>query len=116
VFGTGRLVTDDTERLAAFRAVTEQLIPGRWDALRRPTRKELAATAALAIRLAEASVKIRTGPPADDVADLGADVWAGVVPVAMTFGEPQPDPALRPGIVAPDHIAALRLRERRPGP
>ena len=116
VFGTGRLVTNDTERLAAFRAVTEQLIPGRWDTLRLPTRKELAATAALAVPLAEASVKIRTGPPADDVADLGADVWAGVVPVAMTFGEPQPDPALRPGIVAPDHIAALRLRERRPGP
>ena len=116
VFGTGRLVTNDTERLAAFRAVTEQLIPGRWDTLRLPTRKELAATAALAVPLAEASVKIRTGPPADDEADLGADAWAGVVPVAMTFGEPQPDPALRPGIVAPDHIAALRQRGRRPGP
>jgi len=116
VFGTGRLVTDDTERLAAFRAVTEQLIPGRWDTLRLPTRKELAATAALAVPLAEASVKIRTGPPADDEADLGADAWAGVVPVAMTFGEPQPDPELRPGIAVPDHIAALRQRGRRPGP
>ena len=116
VFGTGRLVTNDTERLAAFRAVTEQLIPGRWDTLRLPTRKELAATAALAVPLAEASVKIRTGPPADDEADLGADAWAGVVPVAMTFGEPQPDPELRPGIAVPDHIAALRQRGRRPGP
>ena len=116
VFGTGRLVTNDTERLAAFRAVTEQLIPGRWDTLRLPTRKDLAATAALAVPLAEASVKIRTGPPADDEADLGADAWAGVVPVAMTFGEPQPDPELRPGIAVPDHIAALRQRGRRPGP
>jgi nitroimidazol reductase NimA-like FMN-containing flavoprotein (pyridoxamine 5'-phosphate oxidase superfamily) len=107
VFGTGRLVTDDAERLAAFRAVTEQLIPGRWDTLRPPTRKELAATAALAIPLAEASVKIRTGPPADDGADLDAGVWAGVVPVAMTFGEPQPDPALRAGVAVPGHIAAL---------
>jgi uncharacterized protein len=115
VFGTGRLVTDDAERLAAFRAVTEQLIPGRWDTLRPPTRKELAATAALAIPLAEASVKIRTGPPADDAADLVADTWAGVVPVVMTFGEPQPDPALRPGIAAPDHIAALRRRGRSQG-
>jgi nitroimidazol reductase NimA-like FMN-containing flavoprotein (pyridoxamine 5'-phosphate oxidase superfamily) len=115
VFGTGRLVTDDAERLAAFRAVTEQLIPGRWDTLRLPTRKELAATAALAIPLAEASVKIRTGPPADDTADLGADVWAGVVPVVTMFGEPQPDPALRPGIAVPDHIAALRQRGPAPG-
>jgi uncharacterized protein len=115
VFGTGRLVTDDAERLAAFRAVTEQLIPGRWDTLRPPTRKELAATAALAIPLAEASVKIRTGPPADDAPDLGADVWAGVVPVVTTLGEPQPDPALRPGITVPDHIAALRQRGRAAG-
>jgi uncharacterized protein len=110
VFGTGRLVTDDAERLAAFRAVTEQLIPGRWDTLRPPARKELAATAALAIPLAEASVKIRTGPPADDEADLGAGVWAGVVPVAATFGEPVPDPALAPGTAVPDHITALRQR------
>jgi uncharacterized protein len=116
VFGTGRLVTDDAERLAAFRAVTEHMIPGRWDTLRPPTRKELAATAALAIPLAEASVKIRSGPPIDDAADQDADVWAGVVPVAMTFGEPQPDPALRPGIALPDHIAALGARGRRPGP
>jgi uncharacterized protein len=82
VFGTGTLVTDDAERLAAFRAVTEHLIPGRWDTLRPPTRKELAATAALAIPLAEASVKIRTGPPADEEADQKA------VAVA-SFGRPR---------------------------
>ncbi|HEV3294979.1 MAG TPA: pyridoxamine 5'-phosphate oxidase family protein [Streptosporangiaceae bacterium] len=110
VFGTGTLVTDDAERLAAVRAVTEHLIPGRWDTLRPPTRKELAATAALAIPLAEASVKIRTGPPADEEADLDADVWAGVVPVTVTFGEPEPDPALRPGTLVPGHIAALPQR------
>jgi hypothetical protein len=34
-------------------------------------------------------------------------VWAGVVPIAMTFGEPQPDPDLRPGIGVPDHITGL---------
>src|SRR5579863_8596624 len=94
VFGTARIVTDEAERLAGLRAVTEQLIPGRWDAARAPTRKELAATSVLAIPLDEASVKIRTGPPKDEPEDLGAGVWAGVVPVAMTFGEPQADPAL----------------------
>ena len=92
---------------AALRAVTQQLIPGRWEALRKPTRKELAATAVLALPLTEASVKIRTGPPADDPDDLGAGVWAGVVPIAMTFGEPEPDAALRPGIAVPDHITGL---------
>jgi uncharacterized protein len=107
VFGVATLVTDHVERLAALRAVTRQLIPGRWEALREPSRKELAATAVLAVPLAEASVKVRTGPPADDPADLGAGVWAGVVPVAMTFGEPEPDPALRPGTPVPDHITGL---------
>jgi nitroimidazol reductase NimA-like FMN-containing flavoprotein (pyridoxamine 5'-phosphate oxidase superfamily) len=106
VFGTARIVTDQAERLAGLRAVTEQLIPGRWDGLRPPTRKELAATAVLALPLDEASVKIRTGPPKDEPEDLDAGVWAGVVPVAVTFGEPQADPALPAGIGAPEHIRA----------
>jgi nitroimidazol reductase NimA-like FMN-containing flavoprotein (pyridoxamine 5'-phosphate oxidase superfamily) len=106
IFGTARIVTDEAERLAGLRAVTEQLIPGRWDAVRAPTRKELAATSVLAIPLAEASVKVRTGPPADEPADLDSPVWAGVVPMAVGFGAPQPDPALRPGIGAPEHIRA----------
>ena len=104
VFGTARIVTDPDERLAGLRAVTEQLIPGRWDAVRAPTRKELAATSVLAIPLAEASVKIRTGPPGDEPEDLDLPVWAGVVPMAVGFGEPEPDPALRPGLIAPEHI------------
>jgi uncharacterized protein len=58
----------------------------------------------LAIPLAEASVKVRTGPPGDEPEDLELPVWAGVVPAAVSFGEPEPDPALRPGIVTPDHI------------
>ena len=104
VFGIARIVTDADERLAGLRAVTEQLIPGRWDAVRAPTRKELAATSVLAIPLAEASVKIRTGPPGDEPEDLDLPVWAGVVPMAVGFGEPEPDPALRPGLIAPEHI------------
>jgi uncharacterized protein len=106
VFGTARIVTDEAERLAGLRAVTEQLIPGRWDAVRSPTRKELAATSVLAVSLAEASVKVRTGPPGDEPEDLDLPVWAGVVPITTSFGEPEPDPALRPGVTPPDHIRA----------
>jgi len=106
VFGTARIVTDDAERLAGLRAVTEQLIPGRWDTLRAPTRKELVATSVLSLPLAEASVKVRTGPPHDEDADLGAGIWAGVLPATVTFGNPVPDPGLPPGIGAPDHIRA----------
>jgi nitroimidazol reductase NimA-like FMN-containing flavoprotein (pyridoxamine 5'-phosphate oxidase superfamily) len=104
VFGTARIVTDPDERMAGLRAVTEQLIPGRWDAVRAPTRKELAATSVLAVPLDEASVKVRTGPPGDEPEDLDLPVWAGVLPMTIGFGEPEPDPALRPGMTAPDHI------------
>ena len=107
VFGTARIVTGEDERLAGLRAVTEQLIPGRWYAVRAPSRKELAATSVLAVPLDEASVKVRTGPPGDEPEDLDLPVWAGVVPMTIGFGEPEPDPALRPGITAPHHI---RLR------
>src|SRR5262249_20163948 len=95
VFGTARIVTDRDERLAGLRAVTEQLIPGRWDAVRAPTRKELAATSVLAIPLAEASVKVRIGPPGDEPEDLELPVWAGVRATAVRFAEPEPAPAPR---------------------
>ena len=110
IFGTARLVTGESERIAGLRAVTEQLIPGRWQTLRKPTRKELAATSVLAVPITEASVKIRSGPPKDDESDLGSAVWAGVMPVTTTFGEPWPDPVLRPGIAVSPDITDLRRR------
>ena len=104
IFGVARLVTDSAERLLALRTITEQLAPGQWSYARQPSKKELAATSVLALPLTEASVKIRSGGPADEPEDCAMDVWAGVVPVTTAFGEPQPDAALRPGIAAPPHI------------
>lgn len=108
VYGRPRVVTDEDERTAGLRALTEQIAPGNWDAVREPSRKEMAATRVLALSLAEASVKVRTGPPADEEEDMGLDVWAGVVPVRQVFGEPEPDPLLRPGIGVPAHLREHR--------
>ncbi|MFC0038775.1 pyridoxamine 5'-phosphate oxidase family protein [Actinomadura rayongensis] len=101
IFGTPRTVTDRAEKLAGLRAIVENLVPGRWDEAREPSAKELAATAVLALSLAEASVKTRQGPPNDDEADLALDAWAGVVPVRTVLGDPSPDPLLRPGTPLP---------------
>jgi uncharacterized protein len=98
IYGHPRSVTDPDEKLTGLRAVVEQLTPGRWDVARRPTRKELAATAVLALSLEEASVKTRSGPPGDDEEDYALDVWAGEIPVVQSFAAPVPDPLLRPGI------------------
>jgi uncharacterized protein len=112
IFGEARLVTGADEKLAALRAVTEHLVPGRWDHAREPTRKELAATAVLALPLAEASVKIRSGGPKDDPEDYDSGIWAGILPAALTFGPAEPDPALTGDVAVPEHISALAGRAR----
>jgi nitroimidazol reductase NimA-like FMN-containing flavoprotein (pyridoxamine 5'-phosphate oxidase superfamily) len=112
IFGTGRPVTDPDEKLAALEAVTNQLLPGRWQHARKPTRKELAATSVLALSLDEASVKVRTGPPKDDDEDYASNAWAGVIPAELTFGRPEPDPALTENTPIPKHIRAMASRSR----
>lgn len=112
IFGVARLVTDPAERTLALQVITEHLVPGQWSYARPPSRKELAATSVLALPLAEASVKIRSGGPSDEPEDYALDIWAGVVPVMTRFGAPEPDAALRPGIDVPQHI---RTRGERPG-
>ena len=104
IFGTASVVTDEDERWQALRVITDHLIPGRWAAARQPTTKEMAATSVMSLPLTEASVKIRTGMPKDDPEDLELDVWAGVLPVSVTFGEPVPDPEQRGEIPLPAHI------------
>ncbi|MFF5260595.1 pyridoxamine 5'-phosphate oxidase family protein [Actinomadura viridis] len=107
IYGTPRRLTDPDEKLAGLRAITERLAPGQWDVARPPNAKELAATTVLALSLEEASVKVRQGPPGDDEEDYALDLWAGVLPVREVFGEPVPDPRLRPGIPAPAHVTSM---------
>lgn len=94
VFGVAAELPAD-EKVAALRAMSEAWLPGRWDTLRPPNAKELAATTVLALPLAEWSVKVSDGPPEDAPEDLDAPVWAGVLPIVTTYGEPVPAPDLR---------------------
>lgn len=114
VHGTARTVEAPEEKLCGLQVLTEQLAPGSWTATRRPDRRELAATVVLALDLAEASVKIRSGPPGDDERDLAAagdpdPVWAGVLPLTTVPGEPQPCPLLPPGTAAPPRVTGRVL-------
>ena len=98
VLGQARLVEGHAERREALRAFTDRLVPGRWDEVRPPSRKELKGTEVLALGLDEASAKLRRGGPVDDDEDYALDVWAGVVPLTLERGAPEPDARLRPGI------------------
>jgi len=91
VIGPARRVDDPAEREHALRLIVDHVVPGRTETLRANTRKELAATTVIAVSLAEASVKARTGGPADEHSDVATGTWAGVVPLAVTAGEIEPD-------------------------
>lgn len=54
----------------------------------------------LSLPLVEVSAKVRTGPPVDDEADYDLPVWAGVIPLQVTEGEPIPDPHLNSELIA----------------
>ena len=98
VFGVPRVVTDPAERTAAFAAITNHVLPGRWDEARKPNEKEDKGTRLLALDIDEASAKVRTGPPGDDVEDMESGIWAGVIPLSVAPGNPLPAPDLRADI------------------
>ena len=112
VLGRTRAVTEPDEKEAALRAFVEHVVPGRSDEVRGGDPKELAATAVLALPLEEVSAKVRTGPPKDDEEDYALPTWAGVLPLALTPGRPEPDPLLEPAMPVPPHV----LGWRRPAP
>jgi nitroimidazol reductase NimA-like FMN-containing flavoprotein (pyridoxamine 5'-phosphate oxidase superfamily) len=111
LLGEATVVESSTEKLAALEAIVEHIVPGRWCEVRTPSENELRATSVLALPIEEASAKIRTGQPIDDEQDYALPVWAGVIPIVSEARDPQPDPRLAPGTLAPPAAAAYR----RPG-
>ena len=105
VIGEARLVTDPDERARALAMIVDHMIPGRSATLRPHTRKELAATAVLAIPLHDASMKARDGDPVDEPEDVEAGVWGGYIPLrrvssapvtsAESEGSPAPEDVVR---------------------
>ncbi|WP_229401196.1 bifunctional pyridoxamine 5'-phosphate oxidase family protein/GNAT family N-acetyltransferase [Micromonospora okii] len=95
--GTAHLVTDPGEKSAALTALVEKVAAGRSADARPPNRRELAETAVLALPLREVSVRARSGGVGDEPTDLDLPHWAGVVPLTLTAGLPEP----APGVTAP---------------
>ena len=110
VIGTATPVTGP-DKLAAMRLLSEHLMPGRWEEVREPTKRELAATLVLRLPLAEASVKLRAagaeGEPDDGES---REVWAGVLPLRTVAGEPEPDPDVPTGTQVPHSVETARRR------
>ncbi|WP_199547779.1 pyridoxamine 5'-phosphate oxidase family protein [Streptomyces sp. N35] len=107
VHGTAHQVTDPQEKRLALDAIVDQVVAGRAADSRPADTKELAATAVLRVDLAEVSAKIRTGGPNDEPKDMQLPHWAGVVPVARTYGAPIPSEDLEPEVELPQYLRGL---------
>jgi uncharacterized protein len=106
VLGTGTAIEDREEKLSSLRLLSEHIIPGRWNEIRQPNKKELKATTILRVPIQEFSAKVREGPVIDDEEDYAFPVWAGVLPLNIVPGEPIADSRLADGIRLPDYIKA----------
>lgn len=101
VFGKAEEVVDREEKIRVLDKLVEHVCRGRSADARRPNEKELKQTLVLRIPIAEASAKIRTGPPKDDEEDYRLPIWAGVLPLALTPSAPVPDN----DVAVPQYIA-----------
>jgi uncharacterized protein len=108
LLGNAQLVEEPGEKLDALHAFTEKILPGRWREARVPNDKELKATSILRLPITEASAKVRTGPPEDDSEDYALKIWAGVIPLRITQGEPERDHRCDPSIALPQYLRDWR--------
>lgn len=108
VYGKAEEVTDPTELETVFDAITDQVAPGRSKDARHPSADEVQQTTFVKIPISEASAKVSAGFPEDAEADMDLDVWAGVLPLKLVAGEPEPSPDLKSGVPTPDYVTNWR--------
>ncbi len=108
IFGVFEVVTEH-DKVGYLDALVESFIPGRVAELRESNRKELAATQALRLTIGDAnwSLKVSAGWPEDPEEDIASGAWAGVVPMAVSYGTPVTAPDVRAGIPVPASVHAL---------
>lgn len=113
VMGNAIPVNGDEKR-EAIKAISERLMPGRWDEVVPPTARQMAATFILKLPLDRASVKIRAGAPDDEPVP---GIWTGYVPMVTTVLDPVPQDgieaeeaaSLRPAIAHLNHVSRRHL-------
>jgi uncharacterized protein len=109
----GRLIAlSGDEAAGALTRLSECLTPGRSAEVPFHTRKQLAATTALAMDIVDGqwTVKVRdAGPGVPEPGDADPLLWTGVLPIISAYRQPQTSenvPASTP--VSPSVLAAMR--------
>ncbi len=111
VVGKAKVVDEAEAKVDAMREFVEFVSPGRWSSVRAPSASDIAATMILAVPLAEASSKVRTGFAIDLQEEYHGDTWTGVLPLQLLPGEPIPDPRGGDSPSVPDNIRNYSRRK-----
>lgn len=107
VFGSFQRLEGE-RKSAALDVLTERLIRGRVAEVRRPMKKELAATLMLALPIREWSLRASDDWPDDTDDDVAGPAWAGQVRFGERTTQVLRAPDLRAGIPIPASVRALR--------
>lgn len=99
----------EADKLGYLETLTDKFIPGRVAELRASTRREIAATMALRLPIGADnwSLKVSAGWPEDPESDIASGVWAGVVPMTVTYGAPLTAPDCDPATPLPESVRLL---------
>lgn len=106
LFGSVKQIDEPVLKEKALKIVVDQMIPGRWDSLRRMNEKEFNATLLVELTIETASAKIRDEGVLDEKPDLDLPIWAGIVPLKQIAELPESDEKLPNNIVVPEHVTA----------
>lgn len=103
------------ESVEALTMLSERVFPGRSTEVPAHTRKQIAATQALALPIVDGqwTVKVRQGEPGEPEPDeaVPAQLWTGVVPIRTVYGEPRAAARVAPGVaVSPSVLAHVQAR------
>lgn len=103
---------EDSDKDRYLQGLLESFIPGRAAELRASTGRELAATLVLRLPIETDnwSLKVAEGWPEDSDDDVAAGAWAGVVPMAVTYGTPRRAPDCDPAIPVPESVRTMAGR------
>lgn len=101
LWGKPEVIDEHDEKYAAFKTLTEKMVPGSWDYLIPMTDKQMAKTMVIKVPISEASAKIRQGPPSD--VESKQDIWTGLIPINPVRGKPVAGPDGE-GIALPEHL------------
>jgi hypothetical protein len=108
LFGNPKLIDDNDKKLHAMRVISEHTMPGRWDELRDPLRREVKMTGVIALSIDSASAKISSGMPDDEDEDYDIPIWAGILPLESTLTTLRSDDRVLDGVEPSAVVRAMQ--------